>query len=178
MRAPVLLPILFLILCPQLFAAEDALAIARHEESAERAKALNSKLERLEETMLSQQKTINGLRDEIRRLEEQLRAVSNSSKQTVNQESIRTLANAVREVDQKRISDNRNVLNRVNEAVTEIQKILRDRSTPPSVVKATPSPNADPMPARTNAAPRRAAQSSFTVVRQGESLPLLISRLN
>ncbi|HUR44545.1 MAG TPA: hypothetical protein VMZ27_01625, partial [Candidatus Saccharimonadales bacterium] len=130
------------------------------------------------ETMLSQQKTINGLRDEIRRLEEQLRAVSNSSKQTVNQESIQTLVNAVREVEQKRISDNRNVLNRVNEAVTEIQKILRDRSTPPSVVKATPPPNADPMPVRTNAAPRRAGQGSFTVVRQGENLPLLISRLN
>lgn len=120
-------------------AQESLTALAERQQWEERVNTMNARLEKLEESIQLYQQRMNKLNDEIRSVREELARANNSGVNAATQKSLELLANAVKEVDRKRMADNEKVLNALN----ELQKGLLNKSNSSrSAPKDTPPPRA------------------------------------
>src|SRR4051794_34876906 len=110
MKRYIPLSLLFLTLCTGLFAAEDPVALAEKQEAEERYKRMSATIQELQDSIHAQQQTIAKLSEELRNTKDEVSKLSNANKEAATQESIKRLAEAIEEVDKKRLSDNKNVL--------------------------------------------------------------------
>ena len=94
---------------------------------------MTARIEELENAVHDQQKTMTRMNEELRTMREEISKLASASKDSATQESIKRLAEAIEEVDKKRLSDNKNVVTRFNEAIAEIQKLLGNRPGPKPV---------------------------------------------
>jgi len=104
---------------------------------------MSADIEKLKENNQALVQRLNELRDEIRRLSEELaRANSNKDKDLATREDLKHLADKIKEVDDKRISDNEKTL-------AEISRLGKTLSAPPKSYSAPPpsssgKPNVEP----------------------------------
>jgi TolA-binding protein len=121
---------------PQLRAQDTptspAAVIQRQEADEERYKFMSADIEKLKENNQALVQRLNELRDEIRRLSEELaRANSNKDKDLATREDLKRLADKIKEVDDKRISDNEKTL-------AEISRLGKTLSAPPKSYSPPP----------------------------------------
>jgi hypothetical protein len=138
MKAHVLLPVFGLCFFACSLPAQEspAAAAARRDELEERYRSLSGRLEKLEEALPVYQKRMEAFTDELRKLREEVSRLNNNTAQAAGLESLKL---AIKEVDEKRIADNKKVVS----ALAEFGKTLTDKpaaahSNPP----ASPAPKA------------------------------------
>src|SRR5436190_265516 len=91
---------------PSLFAADDSpAAIAERQEAEERYKRMNTEIEDLKSALLSYQKNMQMMQQEIRRLSDEVARANGNSKEAASRESLNNLQKAIEEVDKKRLAD-------------------------------------------------------------------------
>ena len=177
MKRYISLSVLSFCLLTRFVIAQDAAAIAAKEEADARYKGMTARIEELENAVHDQQKTMTKLNEELRSMREDLSKLANSSKDSATQESIKRLADAIEEVDKKRLSDNKNALTRFNEAMEEIKKIIANQATRKPTVPA-PGPTStgnNPGPKNTNPPPQ---ENGFKyAIRSGDTLSGLVLKL-
>lgn len=150
-------------------ASQRAAALADRQESDERARRLASTVEELLASQAVLQKKLNGLVDEIRQLREDQ---SRQNPNLVTRDELRRLAEQVQEIDRKRETDKRLILE-------EIQKLAK---TP--VVIPVPTPAATPnssrgsstsTPSSTSGGDREKIENGYYhVVEKGETLSVIV----
>ena len=120
--------------------------VSRGQDAAveERLNKLNGHVEDLLAAQAEQQKRIAALAKEVEALREQQ---SQPNTSYASQEDLRKLAEKLQEIDQKRVADNENIKNKLD----EIAKVMKTvASVPPpkkSAPKAVPAPADSPAPA-------------------------------
>jgi predicted RNase H-like nuclease (RuvC/YqgF family) len=97
-----------------------AAAAAAREEAEARYQRLNSRIDDLEVIFQRFQKDLDKLESEIRTLREQMSRVADNPQGAANQESIKRLADAIEEVDRKRLKDQESM----NSALREMEKLI------------------------------------------------------
>src|SRR5437870_2546574 len=90
----------------RLHAQDSAAAAAEREATEERYKRMTADIEDLKATVQSVQQHLNEQRGEIRKLNEEIARLG-SNKDAVTKDDFRHLADKIKEVDEKRIADNR-----------------------------------------------------------------------
>jgi chromosome segregation ATPase len=122
-------------------AQESPEAIAARQEAEERFKRLNATVEDLVGSNQALEKRLGVLREELGRLREEVSRANDRNKDTATQESLKQLARAIEEVDQKRLADN----DKIVAALAKLEKLISDRSAPSarsnSTAPATPHAN-------------------------------------
>ena len=121
-------------------AQDPAAFIAEKEAAEERAKAINARMDGLEETLAVVRKHVSRLENDLRNLRDELTRLNSRNNDTATKESLERLAKSIEEVDRKRQADNDKVL----AALTALQKGVekgvapeRSRSAP---VNPPPAP--------------------------------------
>jgi LysM repeat protein len=175
MKRYILLSAILVSLFTRLAPAQDAAAIAAKEEADARYKGMTARIEELENAVHDQQKTMSKLNEELRTMREELSKVASASKDSATQDSIKRLAEAIEEVDKKRLSDNKNVVTKFNEAVAEIQKLLSNRP-PTKPLNSAGTPGNPPPLKGTNTSPVPEKGFNYTV-QNGDTLSGLVLRL-
>lgn len=170
---------LFLVLLTGRLSAEDPVALAERQEAEERYKRMTATLEELQASVAAQQQTITRLSEDLRTTREELNKLQSANKEAATQESLKRLADAIEEVDKKRLADNKNVTTRFNEAIREIQKTLASRPVirPPVSEPIVPPVARPDATAKTNT-PVPAEAGFEYVIRSGDTLSGLVSKLN
>lgn len=97
---------------PTVDAAEDPRAYAQRQQDAEQQRRINARLVALEEALQAYQKEVNSLRAEVRGLREELSRTPDSGA------DVSALAEKIREVDRKRLEDQKLML----DALAKLQK--------------------------------------------------------
>ncbi|MBN2506285.1 MAG: LysM peptidoglycan-binding domain-containing protein [Verrucomicrobia bacterium] len=116
--------------------AQDSLTgLAEKQQWEERFKTMNGRLERLEESIQLYQQRLNKLAAEIHSLRDDVARTSHNSVNPATQKSLELLADAIKEVDRKRIADGEKVL----QALTDLQKGLLNRPAPRRAPSPAPS---------------------------------------
>lgn len=110
---------------------ESATAIAAREEMEANYKRMSTKVEQLEETFESQQKSMATLVREVHALRGELDSLKSRNENVATQESIKRLAEKIEEVDKKRQADNELVLSKLNTLAKALSKPIRDPAPPP-----------------------------------------------
>jgi predicted nuclease with TOPRIM domain len=105
-------------------------------QDAEDFKRLTTDIEDLKATLQSCQQRLNEQRDEIRRLTDELARANSNNKDLATREDVKHLADKIKEVDEKRLSDNE----KVREEFTHIGKLLTapPKTTVPSLTASKP----------------------------------------
>jgi DNA repair exonuclease SbcCD ATPase subunit len=98
----------------------SAAAAAAREEAEARYQRLNSRLEDIEVAFQRFQKDRDKLDAEIRSLRDQVSRLTDNSQNAATQESIKRLADAIEEVDRKRLKDQESV----SSALREMEKLI------------------------------------------------------
>ena len=115
--------------------AEDAATeIAARQEAEENFKRMNARVEDLQAAFDSQKRNSESLQKEIHKLQEEVARLNANSAGAATQESLKSLAKAIEEVDRKRIADNERTL----AAFDQIAKLLGNK--PPSSTNRNPPP--------------------------------------
>jgi len=127
-------------------AQESPEAIAARQEAEERYKRLNATVEDLAGANQALEKRLGLLREELGRLREEVSRAHDRNRDAATQESLKQLARAIEEVDQKRLADN----DKIVAALAKLEKLISDRSAPPSRSNPTaPAPRSNPPPNKT-----------------------------
>jgi septal ring factor EnvC (AmiA/AmiB activator) len=117
-----------------------AAAAAAREEGEARYQRLNARLDDIETAFQRFRAEREKLESEIRSLRDQVSRLSDNSQGAATQESIKRLADAIEEVDKKRLKDQDNV----SSAFRELEKLMaKGGGTAPRV---NPPPKAQPTP--------------------------------
>jgi chromosome segregation ATPase len=120
-----------------------AAAAAAREESEARYQRLSSRIDDLETAFQRFQKDLDKLDSQLRGIREQMSRVNDNSQHAATQESIKRLADAVEEVDRKRLKDQESV----NSALREMEKLILKNSegrVPSSPKKNDNAPKSNP----------------------------------
>jgi peptidoglycan hydrolase CwlO-like protein len=117
-----------------------AAAAAAREEAEARYQRLNSRLDDIEAAFRRFQTEREKLDAEIRSLRDQVSRLSDNSQGAATQESIKRLADAIEEVDRKRLKDQDNV----NSAFRELEKLIAKGSG--SAPRPNPGPRSQTTP--------------------------------
>jgi Skp family chaperone for outer membrane proteins len=121
MKRPLLFVVLLMALFPALNAQDNPAAAAAAREDAEgRYQRLNARLDDFEIAFQRFQKDRDKLESEIRALRDQVSRLADNSQHAATQESIKRLADAIEEVDRKRLKDQDNV----SSALREMEKLI------------------------------------------------------
>jgi len=115
-------------------------AAAQREEMEANFKRMNTKVEQLEETLLTQQRRMAALVEEIHSLREEVDRLKTRNESAATQESIKRLAEKVEEVDKKRIADNELVIAQLRTLGKALSKPIVHSE--PKVDKPAPAANA------------------------------------
>jgi TolA-binding protein len=129
-------------------AQESPEAIAARQEAEERYKRLSATVEDLVGANQALEKRLSALRDELGRLQREVSRANDNNKDAATQESLKQLARAIEEVDQKRLADN----DKIVAALAKLEKLISDRSGSPARSNpsaSTPHSNPAPTPNKT-----------------------------
>ncbi len=135
----------FLSLRATLNAQESPAAAAERQEAEERHKRMSADVEDLKATLQSCQQRLNEQKEEIRRLNEELARFGNN-KDLATKEDFKHLAEKIREVDERRIADVKNLQEKVTAEFARLGKLLAAPPTKP-IPNATPTPSTKVPPA-------------------------------
>ncbi len=107
-----LLLLVFLVgICSPLLKAQTPIeAIAERQQAEERYRRLNSLVEELVAANQSLQLNMEALNKEFRKVREEVADVQSRQSQAATQETLKRLEDAIKEVDRKRVEDNRKIL--------------------------------------------------------------------
>lgn len=112
---------------------DPATAAAEREQAEERHRNIISRLERMEESIAAFQKSATSLREEVRKVKDEMDRLKNKNESAATQESIKRLADSIEAVDKKRAADyEKNV-----RAFEEMKKVILER---PAASGRTPAP--------------------------------------
>jgi Skp family chaperone for outer membrane proteins len=141
MKRLLLLAVLLLTFLPRVNAQDNpAAAAAAREEAEGRYQRLNARLDDIEVAFQRFQKERDKIESEIRALRDQVSRLADNSQNAATQESIKRLADAIEEVDRKRLKDQ----DSVNSALREMEKLIvkggtsTPRTSPPKTQSAPP----------------------------------------
>lgn len=124
---------------PTVHGQDSAVAIAARQEAEERYKALSGRVENIEESLQAYQRRLDALVEELRAVRAEIARLSTSDSITAaTQKSLENLAEAIKEVDRKRLADNEKVL----KALDEIRQGVTDQAAAP-VRPNAPKPGAE-----------------------------------
>jgi hypothetical protein len=129
---------------------QDAAAIAARQEAAERDRLFSSQLDELRQTVIRQQRDINRLANENsdlqRQIKESERRFRESMGNAITQRQLEDVVKQLKEVDDKRVADNKLIVEQIKK-VAEIAA-----KAPPVIVTPQPPPatnHAEQKPDRT-----------------------------
>jgi archaellum component FlaC len=130
-------------------AQESPTAAAEREAAEERYKRMSADIENLKETLESYKKTVQEQRDEIRRLNEEVARLG-SHKDLVTREDFKVLADKIKEVDERRVAGDKDLLEKVTAEFARLGKSLAvpPRSSTPGPPPVKPGP--EPKPPKLN----------------------------
>ena len=153
---------------------ESPTARAEREQAEERYHSTIARIRNLEETLESYQKRISRLEQEMQTLREEVSRVSNSTKSAVTRDELNRLAESVKEVDRKRVEDNRKVLTEMSDTLNNIKRLISERPAP-QVHEREPTAPTGPTPP----APRPSGdQAGYEyTIRAGDTLSGIILAL-
>lgn len=155
---------LMMLATPWLRAEESPAAIAERQEAEERHKRLNARVEDIEQAQQSIRDSLTRLNEELGKLREEIARANNSSKDAATQESIKRLADAIQEVDKKRMADNERVL----ATLSDLKRGFSERPT----TSVKPIIAANPPP------PRTGTEKGYDyAIRQGDTLSGIVTAL-
>ena len=121
MKRQLLFAVLLLTLLPHVNAQDNpAAAAAAREEAEGRYQRLNARLDDIEVAFQRFQKERDKLESEIRALRDQVSRLADNSQSAATHESIKRLADAIEEVDRKRLKDQ----DSVSSALREMEKLI------------------------------------------------------
>jgi DNA repair exonuclease SbcCD ATPase subunit len=131
----------------RLSAQETPAAAAERQEAEERYKRMSADIEDLKTTFQSFQQRLNEQREEIKRLNEELAKVG-STKDLATRDDFKHLADKIREVDERRLADNKAMSERLDTEFANLKKIL---SVPvkPGSSSPPPTPTKPPIEPKT-----------------------------
>jgi hypothetical protein len=112
-------------------AQESPATIAAREELEANYKLVNSKVDRLEETVEAQQKAMGTVVAELHSLRQQVDGLKSRNESAATQESIKRLADKIEEVDRKRQADNELVLAQLKTLAKALSKPIKETTPPP-----------------------------------------------
>jgi gas vesicle protein len=147
-------------------------------EMEENYKALNARMEDLVTANEAMQKNLNKLRDEVQKLSTEVERANDKSKESATMDSIKSLKNAIEEVDKKRIEDQKLVLEKLDAFKKVLEKPVATPRPPvtPSVVKPAPPKTNTIAPAKPeDGKPQNGYNYS---IQDGDILPKIVGRLN
>jgi hypothetical protein len=117
--------------------ASQAAALAARQELAEERRLMRTEVERLNESVLQQQRTINNLANENSALQRQIVEMEQRNRaaqaNAVTRKDLEKIVEALKEVDSKRVADN----NVIREQIKKVAEIA-SRPPPTLVVPAAP----------------------------------------
>ena len=157
---------------------DAATAIAEKEAAEERYKSMTARIDGLEETLGVVRKHLAKLGDEVRSLREEVTRLSSRNNDAATKESLERLAKSIKEVDDKRMTGEKNVL----DALSTLQKEIGKLASPPERSRpALPSNPRNSSPAMPNPAPPADSNEKlygyeYTVVR-GDSLLGILAKV-
>ena len=121
---------------------DPQIAAAEREQAEERHRNIISRLERMEESIAAFQKSATSLREEVRKVKDEMDRLKNKNEAAATQESIKHLADSIEAVDKKRAADyEKNV-----RAFEEMRKVILERPTAGGRTPAPPVPGGQDIP--------------------------------
>ncbi len=124
-------------LCSSVCSGQDSPAdVAARQETEERIKTMSARIEDLEQGLQACKRELGKLNEELRNLRDDLARANNNNKDAAFQKSLEQLADAIKEVDKKRIADDEKNL----AVLKALKESLSDRPT------GGPRPNPSPVP--------------------------------
>src|SRR5260370_40144061 len=114
--------------------------VAARQETEERIKTMNARIEDLEQGLQACKRELGKLNEELRNLRDELARANNNNKDAAFQKSLEQLADAIKEVDKKRIADDEKNL----AVLKALKESLSDRPTGGPRPNPTPAPVAKP----------------------------------
>jgi len=123
-----------------------AAAAAAREESEARYQRLSSRIDDLETAFQRFQKDLDKLDSQLRGIREQLSRANDSSQHAATQESIKRLADAIEEVDRRRLKDQADMKEKVNSGLRDLEKLILKGSEG----RAPSGPKRDDNPPKSN----------------------------
>ena len=160
-------------LCP-VAAQESPTARAEREQAEERYHSTIARMRNLEETLESYQKRLSRQEQEMHTLREEVSRVSNSTKNAVTRDELNRLAESVKEVDRKRVEDNRKVLTEMSDTLNNIKRLISERPAP-AARDREPVSNPGPTPPAPKLNPDQPGYE-YTI-RQGDTLSGIVLAL-
>jgi Tfp pilus assembly protein FimV len=144
MKRSVFVGVLLAGLCSSVCSGQDSPAdAAARQETEERIKTMSARIEDLEQGLQACKRELGKLNEELRNLRDDLARANNNNKDAAFQKSLEQLADAIKEVDKKRIADDEKNL----AVLKALKESLSDRPTggprpnpAPAVPKAVPDP--------------------------------------
>jgi DNA repair exonuclease SbcCD ATPase subunit len=144
MKRLLLFAVLLLTFLPRINGQDNpAAAAAAREEAETRYQRLNARLDDIEVAFQRFQKDRDKVESEIRALRDQVSRLADNSQNAATQESIKRLADAIEEVDRKRVKHQENV----DSALAAMEKLIAKggsstpRNTAPKTQSAPPKPD-------------------------------------
>ena len=159
---------------PPAAAQESPRARAEREQAEERYQSTIARMRNLEETLDSYQKRMSRQEQEMHTLREEISRVSNATKGAVTRDELNRLAESVKEVDRKRVEDNRKVLAEMSETLNNIKRLLSERPAPTGRERE-PVNNPEPTPPTPKFNPDQPGYE-YTI-RQGDTLSGIVLAL-
>jgi nucleoid-associated protein YgaU len=156
--------------------AQDPVAAAAREEAADNYRTLSAKVSRLEEDLHTSQSQAKRLVTEIDRLRDEVERLKNRNENAATLEKISRLQDAIKQVDDARMEDNKRVLAEITRLRTYMEKAFR-------TLAATPAPPPDEprhetAPPRNNPAPKPSLENSYKyTVKRGDTLSGIVTAL-
>jgi predicted RNase H-like nuclease (RuvC/YqgF family) len=146
---------------PQLRAQDTPATVAERQEAEERYKRMSADIEDLKTANQSYQQRLTELREEIKRLSEELaRANSNKDKDLATREDLKHLADKIKEVDEKRLADGEKVS-------AKLDSLVKSLSAPQKLPYSSPPPSSSGKP---TIEPRAGTEKGFEyTIRAGDN---------
>src|SRR4051794_25552704 len=108
-------------LAARLSAQESPAAAAERQEAEERYKRMSAEIEDLKAAIQSYQKNLSNQQDEIRRLNEEIARLG-THKDLVTREDFKVLAEKIKEVDERRVAGDKDLLEKVTAEFARLGK--------------------------------------------------------
>lgn len=172
------LSLLALLIATSLTAGETPAEIAARQEAEDNYRRINARVDDLFAAVESMQKRFSALQDELRKLSDEVTRAGDKTRDTSTQESLKTIAKAIEEVDKKRIADRDKFLSAVSDLEKSISNFGKSASTPP-VAKSTKSRVQSPKNDSNGSTPPPRSEKGYEyTVQEGDNLTRIVSGLN
>ena len=167
MKRPLVFAGLVIILTvPSAFSQDNpAAAAAAREEAEARYQRLNSRIEDLEIAFQRFKKDQDRLESEVRAIREQVTRAAENTQNVATQESIKRLADAIEEVDKKRLKDQE----KVDAGLKHLEKLITSAGTPRRSNGSSAKPPSQP--------PKATGKGYEYSIQDGDTLSVIVAAI-